>query len=215
MSGTDGCSFKAITKFCLLYFTTILVLTLIFTGVNSEPMNEEQTTWWWFFLGSLLATAAMSASALALLIYTDYTQVQPTMNNVDIEKFIQGKAPIMAEPSTSSSYKTILTINSQQTNDQDVQNTIKSPGTNFVNLTPKSSKTPTTTVVDVKAERMKTLNDMSRIPSTMQANNSPKSNMREPSNLGAIPTETLASTINEKGKKTKKNKKKKKQKTTT
>lgn len=69
---SGGCSAKSIFKCCLFYFTSLLILTLIFTGANNEPKDERQTRWWWAFIATLLATASMSATALAILIYTDF-----------------------------------------------------------------------------------------------------------------------------------------------
>lgn len=83
--GATGCSSKSIFKCCLFYFTALLILTLIFTGANNEPKNPKQTKWWWAFIVSLLATASMSATALAILIYTDYYRSYETADELQNE----------------------------------------------------------------------------------------------------------------------------------
>lgn len=122
--GSDGgCSAKSAVKFCLIYFSTLLVLTLIFAAINNEPMNKRQVAWWWAFLGSLLISGTISLGSLILLIYTDYKSNAATAagagySELDIERqnipVMKSPTPPAPENSQSASFKTILTINSTQ-----------------------------------------------------------------------------------------------------
>lgn len=106
---------KSVAKFCLLYFSTILVLILIFTSINNEPMDSEQKGWWWGFVISLILTASMSLTALIIVLYTDCNKNDPEVNIADREVSSKDRLRPVAYDTKEESrtFKTILTIDSR------------------------------------------------------------------------------------------------------
>lgn len=198
------CSTKSLIKIGLLFCTTLLVMTLIFTAFSHEPMNRNQTSWWWAFLISLLITSAMTTTALFVLIYTDYSAVKDENPDAEASRKMPGV-------NDSSSFKTVLTINSMPdqsikivadkvpaTNSPTLGSSASAPvpatgpgsvpvpeqeQSNFVNFTPEP-KSPVT-VVDIPAMIAKK-RDQRKNKAILQKN------LEESANLGAIPSSALA-----------------------
>lgn len=86
-------------------------------------MNDEQRAWWWGFIGSLLLEGPLLVTALLILHISDNYKV------VGADGGYNPTSPInvsdQPEPSASTSYKTILTINSIPTSHQSKKPTIK------------------------------------------------------------------------------------------
>lgn len=209
------CTCKSLSKFCLLYFTTLLILTLIFTALNNEPKNAEQTKWWWAFIVLLLLTAAFTSASLISLYITDCYKVP--YNEADVEQ-----TPIVApaNDSQSASFKTVLTINSQPSGENTAGKDQDQQLNNFVNLTPTNKNV---TVVDMKAKR-KALkpSDLNSMQTFRTANPDPNASrlptnadgmktgagISEPSNLAAVSSSNLIDTAETKNQNDKKRKKK-------
>lgn len=191
---------KNITKFCLVYYITLLVLILIFTAINNEKLNESQTRWWWAFIISLIITTAMSSSALFIMIYTDYFRATYIDNELDPS----GTAPRSRLPQPteqSNTFKTVLTISSRDPNSSPrkpidipqkeseeqapIDRDLNTSG--FVNLTAPqdSKKEPSVTVVDLPA-----INALKNILINNNETNNPNAatdnDIKLPSNLAAI-----------------------------
>lgn len=218
------CSLKNVTKFCLVYYTTLLVLIIVFTAINNEPMNSREIGWWWAFLCSLFATAAMSLTALIIMIYTDSYKV----NNLDTENDPSGTARSRIPTTTGNqSYKTVLTISSRDPNvtipksptsqKQTLQSSATQPISDqpfpaeqnnnnfesggFINLSapPENRSQPNVTVVDIPA-----INAKRNILRNNNINNNDNNNdYKMPSNLATLPSATILKNI-ENGKKDKK-----------
>jgi len=202
-------SLKSVTKFCLTYFSTLLVLTIIFTALNNEPMNEDQTKWWWAFLISLIASASMSITALIVLLYADYTRVGAGAEQ-DIEQSNDKVRSPAASTANSSSYKTVLTISSipnapdltanktaaspeQAVTFDDSLNQATTKSAKFINLTP-SMRRPVTVV------------DMPAVNALKKSNNPALGPYKLGENLGSPPNSTNEKRDDRKRKKKFKNK---------
>lgn len=107
------CSSKQVLKFCLTYFTVLIILSLIFTAINTEKMTKTQEAWRWGFVASCIISGSMCAATLLILIYTDLYQSSSSNSNQDVEENLDVlKLPVNADNSQSSSFKTVMTINS-------------------------------------------------------------------------------------------------------
>lgn len=156
-STDELCNGRAITKFCLIYFTALITLTLVFTAINHEPMTQGQIVWWWLFLGSLLMSGSGTTTALVYMIfYSSKSSLDP--NTLTQKPALAlapppvGSPPAPLEQAPSTSYKTVLTIASAQTDAVSankyatIQKTTdeaigKSPKA-FVTMTPLDRRTP-------------------------------------------------------------------------
>lgn len=114
LASARSCNCKTISKFALLYFTSLSIVVLIFTALNQETLNGDQSTWWWAFLFSLVITSSTTATTLGVVLYfeacyivlDDYDQ---TTGGKSSGSPMQQDADITAN---SASFKTVLTINS-------------------------------------------------------------------------------------------------------
>lgn len=204
-------SVKNITKFCLVYYITLLVLILIFTAINNEELNESQTRWWWAFIISLVITTAMSSTALFIMIYTDYFRASYIDNELDPSGTVP-RTRLPQPTEQSNTYKTVLTISSRDPNSSSQQPAVNSqieteaqapidqnPNTSgFINLTaPRDlKKEPNVTVVDLPA-----INALKNILIGQNESNTPPNaandnDIKLPSNLAAIPSTIAKNTEN-------------------
>lgn len=137
-------------------------------------MTSSQTNWWWAFLCSLIATAAMSLTALIIMIYTDTYRVSPLDPENDPSTTARSRIPIITG---DQSFKTVLTISSKDPNASTKSPTSQQPtlkssapqriidlpisaepsNNNFVNLSApqENNSAPTVTVVDIPAMNAK------------------------------------------------------------
>lgn len=189
-SNTGCCTIRSTAKFCLAYITTLLLLALIFTASNSEPMNGNQIFWWWAFIISLLLITTLSMTTMAAVVYTDY--YKPASQDVEHDGSKRSKSPIMAVPTNSASYKTVLTINSappasSQGNqpllitppdnfnfDETIKHSEQPKAENFINMTPKSP----VTVVDIPARRKTPDSNINAMPNKDDKRNKNKKKKR-------------------------------------
>lgn len=86
-------------------------MLLIYTALSNEPVNGNQKKWWWAFLGSLLLEIPLMMAALLALYVSDNYKPVANPDEVDNPKSTT-KPGAEPENSASTSYKTILTINS-------------------------------------------------------------------------------------------------------
>lgn len=198
VSNARICPAKQVVKFVLTYFSVLVVLALIFTALNAQPMSTAQEAWRWGFVVTCIISGSLSTASLLMLLYTDLCQNTVTP---DVEKGYAevGQLPANSDNSQSASFKTVMTISSMH-NTADLSkkqvNLTKSQldemrlggyergpaNENFVNLTP-ALKSPVT-VVDMPAKRKR----LSKGASPVTTNKSPKP--KSPINIERIGTAT-------------------------
>lgn len=199
-------SAKQVIKFCLTYYTALIILVLIFTAVNAEPMNQVQEYWRWGFAASCIISGSLSGASLLILIYTD-SYKSSASPDVEVAQSTQNpaKAPAESDNSQSTSFKTVMTISSMHNPADNSRKQVNfTPGQldemrmggyelqpahkDFVNFTPPGLRSPVTVVdmpaVNAKRKRL--------IASPVPAIKSPKPSPKSPTNIenAAAPTPT-------------------------